>query len=54
MPTCHSAVLKVLLVKSLGRARLPSGFPGSAVVDNPPATAGDRRREFSPWVVKIS
>ena len=51
--TCHSAVLKMSLVKSLVSARLPSGFPGGAVVENPLAVQETRRREFNPWVVKI-
>ena len=29
------------------------GFPGGSVVKNPPASAGDARREFNPWVRKI-
>ena len=29
------------------------GFPGGAVVKNPPANAGDARDRFDPWVGKI-
>ena len=29
------------------------GFPGGSVVKNPPASAGDERRGFDPWVEKI-
>ena len=30
------------------------GFPGGAVIKNPPANAGDTKRcEFDPWVGKI-
>ena len=29
------------------------GFPGGAVVKNPPANAGDVRRGYDPWVGKI-
>jgi len=29
------------------------GFPGSKVVKNPPANAGDKRCGFDPWVRKI-
>jgi len=30
------------------------GFPGRAVVKNPPASAGDaKKRRFNPWVRKI-
>ena len=35
---------------------LSKGFPGGTVIKNPPANAGDRRRErhrFDPWVRKI-
>ena len=32
---------------------LVRGFPGGAVVKNPPANAGDTRRRFCPWVRKI-
>ena len=29
------------------------GFPGGTVLKNPPASAGDTRTEFCPWVGKI-
>ena len=29
------------------------GFLGGAVVKNPPASAGDVRRGFNPWVGKV-
>ena len=31
----------------------PEGFPGGSMVKNPPANAGQRRCQFSPWVHKI-
>ena len=31
----------------------PWGFPGGTVVKNPPASAGDTRDRFDPWVRKV-
>ena len=39
-----------LTVQLLGHTVTCGGFPGGIVVKNPPASAGDTRDRFNPWV----
>ena len=39
--------------KFYAKLKKPGGFPGDAVVKNPPAIAGDTGTQLEPWIGKI-